>query len=271
MAEIVVRSQKEFDEISQDYNGRIYVEFGTPYNRAAINRTFKGACIVLRENSRAVLYGNSQAILWENSQAVLYGKSHAELWDNSQAVLYGNSQAVLYGNSHAELWENSQAELWEDSHAELWGNSQAVDVENMGNAITNGNSRVVYLPRNIDEYINCYALKNTDKYVTLYKAVHQRNGKYYSDYDADFCYEIGKVAESPEFSKSVLQQCGQGIHLAHLAYALYFGKDWSNCAILECRAIKEDVVVPIPNKGKVRVPRCEVIREVPLEECGLYG
>lgn len=223
MAEIIVKSQKEFDEIPQDYNGRIYVEFGTTYNMAVINRVFEKAVVVLRGNSSAELRGNSSAVLRENSSA------------------------------------------------ELWGNSQAVDVESKGNAITNGNSRVVYLPRNIEEYIKYYSLDSTDEYVTLYKAVHKSNGKYYSDYDKSFCYEIGKVADSPIFSKNVSQQCGSGLHLAHLVYALAFGKDWSDCAILECRAKKEDVVVPIPNQGKVRVPRCEVVREIPLEECGAYG
>lgn len=32
-----------------------------------------------------------------------------------------------------------------------------------------------------------------------------------------------------------------------------------------------DVIVPLYGVGKVRAAKAKVIREVPLEECGIYG
>lgn len=33
----------------------------------------------------------------------------------------------------------------------------------------------------------------------------------------------------------------------------------------------KDILLPNCSNGKMRVPEAEVIREVPLEDCGLYG
>ena len=38
--EITVKSQEELNAIPDDFSGRIYVEFGTPFSKAVINRRF---------------------------------------------------------------------------------------------------------------------------------------------------------------------------------------------------------------------------------------
>lgn len=50
MKEIVVKSQDELDAIPTDFNGKIIVKFGTPNNRAIVNRKFKYP-VEARENS----------------------------------------------------------------------------------------------------------------------------------------------------------------------------------------------------------------------------
>ena len=58
--------------------------------------------------------------------------------------------------------------------------------------------------------------------------------------------------------------------MAYMQWALDFGRQWDDLAILEVKAKLDDVIVP-PNSGKVRVGEVTVVREVPLEECGLFG
>ena len=41
MNEKIVNSQAELDAIPLDYNGGIIIEFGTPYNRAVVNKKYK--------------------------------------------------------------------------------------------------------------------------------------------------------------------------------------------------------------------------------------
>lgn len=55
------------------------------------------------------------------------------------------------------------------------------------------------------------------------------------------------------------------------AWVLDYGKDWSDLAILEVEANLKDIILPTGCLGKVRCAEVTVLREVPLEECGLYG
>ena len=254
MKEIVVTSQAELDAIPVDFDGRIIVKFGTPWNRAVVNKKYKFR-VALRENSSAVLWGNSSAVLWENSSA--------ELRENSSAVLWENSSAVLWGNSSAELRENSSAELW--------GNTQVNQKSPYCHIKTSGNSRIVYDPRNIQEYIDFYCLDSTDTTVRLFKAVHKCGGEYVSDADSDFKYVIGETAEADSLDTDVNKECGHGIHMAFKEWALDYGRYWSDLAILELEAEKDGVIVPLYGCGKVRAAKAKVIREVPLEEFGLFG
>ena len=59
--------------------------------------------------------------------------------------------------------------------------------------------------------------------------------------------------------------------MAHMAWVLDYGRDWPDLAILEVEAALDGVVVPKGGSGKVRAPALKVIREVPLEECGIYA
>ena len=229
MKEIICTNQAELDAVSVDFDGRVIIKFGTPYNRAVVNRRFKRSVEA-----------------WENSSVVA--------WGNSSVEARGNSSVVARGNSSVEAW----------------GNTQVVDVARKGNIKTNNNARVVYNPTSIEEYIEFHGLEATENTVKLYKAVHFRNGKYCADW-CYFIYKIGDMAVPDGFCEDLLNSCGAGIHLAHINWALGYGQAWDDLAILELECDKADVLVPTFSGGKVRARKAKVVREVPLEECGLYG
>jgi hypothetical protein len=152
------------------------------------------------------------------------------------------------------------------------GNSQIVDAARNNNIEISGNARIVYNPSNIDEYIDFYGLDATDTTVKLYKAVHFCGSVYCSDYNHEFIYPIGDVVTPDNgFAESVQIECGAGIHLAYKTWAVGYGAYWPDLAILECECEKSDVLVPLYGDGKVRARKAKVLREVPFEECGLYG
>ena len=287
MKEIVCTTQAELDAVPVDFDGRVVVKFGTPYNRAVINRRFKYAVMAL-ENSSVVAWGNSSVVALENSSVVARENSSVEAWgnssvealenssvmalENSSVVAWGNSSVVARGNSSVVALENSSVEALENSSVEAWGNAQIVDVARKGNVRISGNARVVHNPLDIDEYIDFYGLESTESTVRLFKAVHFTGEKYYSDADYGFIYTIGGVAvPTSGFDDNVHKTCGAGINLAHKAWALNYGYTWDNLAILELECEKADVLVPLMSNGKVRARKAKVIREVPLEECGLLG
>ena len=73
------------------------------------------------------------------------------------------------------------------------------------------------------DYKSRYPVKVKDGYATMYKAVHKSDeGKYFSDYNKNFFYEIGKEIEH-EVAPKDAGSCSMGIHVAHKSWARSFG------------------------------------------------
>ena len=255
MKEIICASQAELDAVAVDFDGRVIIKFGTPYNRAVVNRRFKYP---------VEARGNSSVVSWDSSSV--------EAWDSSSVEARDNSSVEARDSSSVEAWDNSSVVAWGSSSVEARGSSQIVDAARNNNIEISGNARIVYNPSNIDEYIDFYGLDATDTTVKLYKAVHFCGSVYCSDYNHEFIYPIGDVVTPDNgFAESVQIECGAGIHLAYKTWAVGYGAYWPDLAILECECEKSDVLVPLYGDGKVRARKAKVLREVPFEECGLYG
>lgn len=162
-------------------------------------------------------------------------------------------------------------EAWGNSSVVARGNTQVVDCTDKHNIAVSGSARIVYNPKNITEYLSHYGILQSCGKVKLYKAVHKRNGRYFSDKCDDFEYSIGEVAIADSLTTDPNVDCGHGIHISYKEWALDFGKDWRDLAILEVEADVSGIVVPLNGSGKVRTDKVLVLREVPLEECGLLG
>ncbi len=235
--EIIVRSQEELDMIPLDYKGRIYIEFGTKCSPAIVKNKYYYRVVA---------------------------------WGNSSVVARENSSVVARENSSVVAWENSSVVAWENSSVEASANAQIVDRLNGGKIQISGNARIVYMPKTIHEFMDFYGIKHTKKTAIFYKAVHKKDDKYFSDYDNDFVYRIGEVI-TERCDTNANYDCSYGIHISHLDWALRYGRDWDDVAILEIETYINDVVIPNNTDGKVRTGKCKVLREIPLDECGVYG
>jgi len=228
--EITVKSQDELDDIPLDFKGRIYIKFGTPWNKAIVRNNYYRSVVA-----------------WENSSVVA--------WENSSV----------------EARENSSVEARENSSVVARENTQVVDRQIDGKIKISGNSRIVYMPKNINDFIDFYGIQHTKTTAIFYKAVRKNSdGIYYADYDNDFTYEIGKYKEE-KCDPDIEEDCSYGINISHLNWALNFGGGWNNLAIIEVKTKISDIVMPTNTDGKVRTSKVKVLREVPLEECGIYG
>lgn len=222
LEEITVKSQDELDDIPEDFKGRIYIEFGTFWNRAVVSKRYK-------------------------RPVVARGNSSVEAWGNSSVVALGNSSVVATNNA------------------------QIVDRQINGRIEITGNSRIVYMPKTIDEYCSFYDIKHDKKKGSFFKCVHKIDGRYYSDHDRNFEYIIGEKAIADRLTDNSNDGCGHGIHMAYKEWVLDFGRNWKDLAILEVEAALDEIILPTDCSGKVRCAEVKVIREIPLEECGLYG
>ena len=287
MSEITVTTQQQLDNLPRDYHGRIYIRFGTQYDKAVVRRKYDFASIVACGNSSVEAYGNSSVEAWDNSSVVAWkhsyvvalGNSSVEAWGNSSVVARENSSVVARDNSSVEAWDNSSVVARDNSSVvardnssvEAFGNSQINQKSDTSKIKTYGNARIVRDPCSIDEYVNFYGIENSNGKAKLFKAVRKRDRLYRSDWDSDFVYTIGKSVVADGFCTDPNEDCGHGIHMAYLNWCLAYGSFWPDLAILEVEVDMSTVVVPRHGSGQVRAPSCKVIREVPLEECGLYG
>ena len=254
LSEITVKNQEELDAIPVDFKGRIYVEFGDCFEPAIVNKKY-GRSVVAWGNSSVVARGNSSVVARENSSV--------EAWENSSVVAWGNSSVVARENSSVEARGNSSVTGQ--------GNTQIVDRLTHGRIEITGNARVVHMPKTIEEYCSFYNIKHDKKKGRFFKCVHKRDGKYFSDQNVCFEYVIGKKSKADYLDDDITEDCGHGIHIAYLEWALNYGRKWKDLAILEVEAKLDSIILPADCPGKVRCLEVDVIREVPLEECGLYG
>ena len=249
LEEITVKSQKELDDIPLDFKGRIYIEFGTYWDRAIVKNKYYQR-VVARENSSV------------------------EAWGNSSVEAWGNSSVEAWENSSVEAWENSSVEARENSSVVGSGNVQVVDCSDKyykPRIKISGNARIVYNPKNINEFLDFYDIKHTKTKAVFYKAVRKQADRFFSNYDENFEYKIGKTKKE-NCDPDIDDMCSSGIHIAHLNWALNFGSDFlDDMTIIEVETKIKDIVVPINTDGKVRTSEVKVLREVPLSECGLYG
>jgi hypothetical protein len=226
--------------------------------------------VVATDNSSVVAWDNSYVVARDNSSVVARENSSVEARENSFVEARDNSSVVATDNSSVEAMNNSSVVARENSSVEANANAQIVD-RSYGHKIKiSGNARIVYMPKSIIEFCAFHGIKHTKTKAIFYKAVRKDGDMYFSDHDADFIYEVGKMkSEKCDADKS--KECGQGIHIAPLNWALDYGGEWNNLAILEVETKLSDIVLPDDSDGKVRTSKIKVLREVPLEECGLYG
>jgi hypothetical protein len=114
-------------------------------------------------------------------------------------------------------------------------------------------------------FASTYPVETKKGKVILYKAVHKNKKVYFSEHNNSFIYKIGETISEKCDSKE-MGSCASGIHIAHKMWAVLFGKDWKDMALLECEVNIKDIVVSSDCDGKVRARKVKVLREVPKKE-----
>ena len=289
LEEITVKSQAELDMIPDGFKGKIYIEFGVRWDRAVLTRAFPRR-VVARGNASVEAWGNASVEAWEDASVIALGNASVVARENASVVAWGNASVAAWGNASVEAWENASVEAWENASVEAGGNVQVVESSERARIQISGNARIVYYPKNIEDFMNFYGIKHDKKTAIFYKAVHRvlntcrdtnvQDGseikcilpdyRYVSDHDNNFEYFIGEVIRE-DCDQDVTDDCSYGIHISHMNWALQFGCGWKDLAIIEVETKINGIVLPRNADGKVRTSEVKVLREVPLQECGVFG
>lgn len=256
----------------------------------------ENSIITARENSSVMAFDNSSVKAFGSSDITAYDISSVVAYDKSCVIAIGNSNVVATANSRIEAFGNASIEAWgyssvsakenvcvkafeysniiacQNSIISASGNVQVIDKQKNGEIQISGNARIVRAPQNISGFLDFYNIKHTDTKAIFYKAVHRTDQKdvFKSSYDPNFEYIVGQT-KTELCNGDASLSCTFGIHISYLEWALDFGLDWDDLAIIECETKISNILIPENTDGKVRTSEIKVLREVPLEQCGTYG
>jgi hypothetical protein len=236
----------------------------------------------MKDSSQVNYMGDSSQVnCMRNSSQV------KEMRDLSRIICMKDSSQVNYmGDSSQvkEMRDSSQVkEMWSLSQVNKFYSNNIINcygynyifvpnnIKNISNIKLNETSQIIRFDTfetkpTVDFYLKNYKiLKKDENTLLLYKAVHKNNGEYYSNYDIKFNYFLNKTIID-ECSKDIRKSCNAGLHVSDLHFAVNFGKNWEDLAILLVEVNINDIVISIDCDGKIRTNKLKVIRELNISE-----
>lgn len=99
MNEKIVTSQAELDAIPGDYNGRIIIKFGTPYNRAVVNKRYAYSVEALG-NSQIVDAARRSNVKVSGNARVVYNPDSITAWADGNDIPIIDGKIMLYKAVH---------------------------------------------------------------------------------------------------------------------------------------------------------------------------
>ena len=293
--EIIVHTQKELDNIPLDYKGQIiiddtnemwlevkhnYYNYVIARNSAMVDAydsarvdAYDSARVYARNSARVYAYDSARVDAYDSAMVDARNSARVYAYDSARVDARNSARVDAYDSARVDAYDSASVDARNSARVDAYGNVQVLN--NLENYRTDtiklkGNSRIIYLSKCIEDFMNYHGIEHTKTKAIFYKAVHKIGDRYVSDWDRDFEYKIGQTI-SQVCNQDVEEDCGEGIHISTLPFALYFGCDWDDIAILECETKIEDIVLPNETTDKVRTSKVKVIREVPLNECGVRG
>jgi hypothetical protein len=262
MADIIVTTQKEWDEAPGEFDGYVVIKQG----RICVAEG-KGWGVIATGNATVRASGNATVRASGNATVKAWGNATVRASENATVEAGGNATVVAGGTATVEAWGNATVVAGGNATVAGQGNVQVVHRSRGAKIGVRGNARIVGIPDNPNDYCDFYGVTVEDGKAILYKAVRDN---LHSFHNCDFAYAVGETkTHDCDPSRGVM--CGRGMHVAHRDWALRFGESMGDFRVLEVSVPLDKIVVPFDVDGKVRCSELTVLREVPLEECGIYG
>ena len=269
MKKITVKTQKELDSIKDSFEGEIQIAGEINI----FNRLFVNASVSVIVGGEISYVKGGKISYVEGGE--IYSVEGGEIYSVKGGKIYSVFGIAVIVNVSVELknvfGDSVIMNALSGSKINAYGNAiikYRKSEKNVKITLSGKGASCIEIPDfepNFESFKNNYPVETKGKNAILYKAVHKKDGKYFSDYDNNIEYAVGDEKIS-ECSKDTTNSCGVGLHVSFRGWAVSFGADWSDMAILECEVPIKDIVVSKDCDGKVRTSKLKVLREVPKEE-----
>jgi hypothetical protein len=295
---VKIKTQAQYDKLKDSTGGIIEIVGGTEYDRLNINRSFDNAEQRICESAYVDVSGSATIKYVSGSATIKYvsGSATIKYVSGSATIKYVSGSATIEyvsgsatieyvsGSATIKYVSGSATILLVAAFAAILMVKGAAKVTTIGYNIVRTVSNEkditlklsktttlitldedIYRPKDFKSYKTLYPVEVKGTKATMYKAVKKYDdGTYHSSYNPSFTYEIGKT--STEVVDTRDASCSGGLHVSHKRWAIDFGCDWDDMALLECEVNTKDITVSSDTNGKVRTCKLKVIREVPKEE-----
>ena len=257
--EIIIKTQKELDNIPLDCKDTLCIEGGTRENPLILKVKYEHAYVIVRGSARIIMRENSVVQdmrgnsvvqrMWENSvvQRMRENSVVQDLYGEAMVSAYGNNKITAHGYNIIRTVQSNKKNL---------------------TLVMTKDCHLIVVPDfkpDFKDFAKRFPVEVKGKNAILYKAVHKINGGYFSDNDRSFEYKIGEIKEHKN-SPSKENSCAVGLHVAEKHWAIAYGTCWDDMALLECEVPIKNIVVAKDCDGKCRTSKLKVLREVPKEE-----
>jgi hypothetical protein len=274
--EIVVKTQKEFDKIKLDFEGKIIIDG----NITEINKNFNDARIIVYGNATIEsvydnatiksVYGNATIkYVYDNAtiESVYYDATIKSVSGNATIEsVYGNATILLMtGLASIVLLYSAKKIIAKGFNLIRQIGTEKINIQKGKNVNYIQIKKTLSNTPSFEMFKKMYPVKLNSKKSILYKAVHKRDKKYFSEYNSSFEYQIGEIKKH-KIDKQKENSCSTGLHVSHKIWAVNFGINWDDMALLECEVPINKIIVAKDCDGKVRTSELKVLREVPKEE-----
>ena len=278
--EIIVHSQKEFDDIKQDFDGLITIKDTdkeiviTPRNKATIEiggsshatvkgtayvkaideayvKAFDSATVEAFNKANIIAAGTSSVIAFGYANIIALNKANIMALDKIQVKAFDMAFVIASGKSYVKAFDCAMVEAIMPAHrlANVKGFDNAVIfyyedavIELHDNATSKQLSSIGYTKNDL-----LSIAEHVNDKIVLYKSV---NCDTFCDfYTGKIKYEIGKEVECPDWDSNEIFQCGNGLHLSIFPFTAQI---YNEGTILRCLVDPDDVVVFPDDITKVR-------------------
>jgi len=268
MKEVIIKNQKQLDAIKLDFDGRILIRDTEEW--LAINKNYTKAEIYISGSATIRYVSDNATIKYVSDNATIrsvYGNATIEYVSDNATIkhVYGNATILLYGLACICFLYSAKKITAKGINLIRQIGTEKIDLD-LGEDVNFIQQKETFTDNpTFDLFKKMYPISFTKTKATMYKAVHKKNDEYFSNYNNDFEYKIGKIITEKCDDKNN-NSCSTGIHLCHKQWALDFGKDWDDMALLEAETDIKDIIVSKDCDGKVRTSKIKVLREVPKDE-----
>ena len=248
MKTIIVKTQKELDELPDDTKAEIVIN-GDIYS---FNKIFKNGVVSVHGGTIQYVHGGTIQYVYGGTIQYVYGGTIQYVYGGTIQSVYGGTIQSVSGNALLQIYTDYIFPKVNKNAIIIANDCKVKIIKKAKTVQIIKNTRAVY---DEEDFVAEYANQVDGQSIILYKSV---NPETLCDfYTGKIKYE--GVVTCPDWNPDKNIQCGNGLHLSPTPE---MALNYNNGKVLKCKVALKDIVVYATDISKVRCHKVTVIGEL---------